>query len=511
MGTIKAKPIKLSARTKRNIEWIENHISIPEGKFVGKPVKLSPAQVEWLEMIYGSKTRTFILSIPRKGGKTAFSAMIVLLHLVGPEAVYNGQLYSTANSKEQAGVLFNLAAKMVRMSASLSEYVGIRDTNKHLYCKDLGTVYKALSADSTTAMGMSPTLHISDESGQVKGAKNDLFEALETASAAQENPLTIVISTQAATDGDFLSIMIDDALTGADPTIKCKVYQVDKDADVFDLEVLAKAQPNWHLMNHEEVYKMARDAQRMPSKEAGFRNLVANQRVEAKSPFITRSIWLENGTAPSKLEGKAVFGGLDLSSVSDLTALVLVSEDNDIESTFWLPEEGLVEKSHNDRVPYDIWAKEGYLNTTYGRSIEYEFIAAHLREVFDKYNIQALAFDRYNMKFLKPWLERAGFTEDELAKFIEFGQGFISMSPAIRELESRLLQSQLKHGNHPVLTMCAANAITISDPAGNRKFVKSKSTGRIDGMVALAMAIGVLNESVIDNNINDFIFEPIIG
>jgi len=278
--------LKLSSRTKRNINWIETHCVVPEGRLVGKPVKLSPAQVEWMEMIYGSKTRTFILSIPRKNGKTAFSAMIVLLHLVGPEAVFNGQLYSTANSKDQAGVLFNLAAKMVRMSPSLSAYVGVRDTNKHLYCSELGTVYKALSADSTTAMGMSPVLHINDEGGQVRGPRNDLFEALETASAAQENPLTIVISTQAPTDGDFLSIMIDDALTGADQTVKCKVYQVPVDDNIFDPEVLAKAQPNWHLMNHEEVFKMMRDAQRMPSKESGFRNLVGNQRVEASNPFI---------------------------------------------------------------------------------------------------------------------------------------------------------------------------------------------------------------------------------
>jgi phage terminase large subunit-like protein len=276
---------------------------VPEGRLVGQRIKLSPAQLEWMEMIYGSKTRTFILSIPRKNGKTAFSAMIVLLHLVGPEAVYNGQLYSTANSKDQAAVLFNLAARIVRLSPTLSEHVGIRDTNKHLYCTELGTVYKALSADSTTAMGMSPVLHISDESGQVRGPRNDLYEALETASAAQENPLTIVISTQASTDGDFLSIMIDDALTGADPTIKCKVYQVAKDDSPFDLDVLAKAQPNWHLMNHEEVFKMARDAERMPSKEAGFRNLVANQRVEANNPFITRSIWLENGEEPQELAG----------------------------------------------------------------------------------------------------------------------------------------------------------------------------------------------------------------
>jgi len=484
--------LKLSSRTKRNINWIETHCVVPEGRLVGKPVKLSPAQVEWMEMIYGSKTRTFILSIPRKNGKTAFSAMIVLLHLVGPEAVFNGQLYSTANSKDQAGVLFNLAAKMVRMSPSLSAYVGVRDTNKHLYCSELGTVYKALSADSTTAMGMAPVLHINDEGGHVRGPRNDLFEALETASAAQENPLTIVISTQAPTDGDFLSIMIDDALTGADQTVKCKVYQVPVDDNIFDPEVLAKAQPNWHLMNHEEVFKMMRDAQRMPSKESGFRNLVGNQRVEASNPFITRSVWMDNGTEPHPLNGMNVYAGLDLSSVNDLTALVLVSDNGDVHSRFWLPEEGLAEKSRNDRVPYDLWAKNGFLLTTPGRSIEYEFIAYELRDIFNTCNVKALAFDRYNMKFLRPWLEKAGFSEEELERFVEFGQGFVSMSPAIRELESRLLQKQLKHGNHPVLTMCAANAITVSDPAGNRKFTKQKASGRIDGMVALAQAVGVM-------------------
>ena len=484
--------MKISPRTKRNIAWVESHCIIPEGRMVGKPVKLSPAQVEWMEDIYGSRTRTFVLSIPRKNGKTAFSAMIVLLHLVGPEAVFNGQLYSTANSKDQAAVLFSLAAKMVRMSPELSAYVGVRDTNKHLYCTELGTVYKALSADSTTAMGMSPVLHINDEGGQVRGPRNDLFEALETASAAQENPLTIVISTQAPTDGDFLSIMIDDALTGADPTIKCRVYQVPVDDDIFDPEVLAKAQPNWHLMNHEEVYKMMRDAQRMPSKEAGFRNLVGNQRVESSNPFITRSVWTDNGDPPHPLEGMCVYAGLDLSSVNDLTALVLVSDNGDVHTRFWLPEEGLSEKSRNDRVPYDLWAKEGYLLTTPGRSIEYEFIAYELRDIFNKCDVKALAFDRYNMKFLRPWLEKAGFSEEELERFVEFGQGFVSMSPAIRELESKLLQKKLKHGNHPVLTMCAANAITVNDPAGNRKFTKQKASGRIDGMVALAQAIGVM-------------------
>ena len=483
---------KLSARAKRNADWIESNLYVPDGRLVGQRVKLSIAQKEWLEMIYGSPTRMFICSIPRKNAKTTTSAMIVLLHLVGPEYVPNGQLFSAAQSRDQASILFSLAAKMVRLSPNLSAYVGIRDTAKQLYCNELGTLYRALSADASTAYGLSPSLVIHDELGQVKGSRSELFEALETASGAQSNPLSIVISTQAPTDADLLSVLIDDALTGTDPRIKCVLYTVPMDADPFDQNVLAKAQPNWHLMNHDEVFKSAADAMRMPSREASFRNLIANQRVEANSPFITRTVWQENSALPDDMQGKRVWAGLDLSSVSDLTALVLVSEDGDVYPFFWLPEDGLVEKSRTDRVPYDIWARDGYLLTTPGRSIEYEFVAHELRNVFDTFDVQSVAFDRYNMKFLTPWLEKAGFNDDELSRFVEFGQGFVSQSPAIRELESRLLQKQLKHGNHPVLTMCAANAVTISDPAGNRKFNKQKATGRIDGMVALAQAVGVM-------------------
>ena len=222
-------------------------------------------------------------------------------------------------------------------------------------------------------------------------------------------------------------------------------------------------------------------------------------------------MWEGCGALAEPLEGKRVWGGLDLSSVSDLTALVLVSDEGDVHPTFWLPGDGLAEKSRNDRVPYDVWARDGWLETTPGRSIEYEFIAHHLREVFDSCDVQALAFDRYNMRFLKPWLERVGFTESELERFVEFGQGFASMSPALRELESKILNAQLKHGNHPVLAMCANNATVVQDPAENRKFVKSRASGRIDGMVALAMAVGVMpNEIEQSGNIDEFIYEPLI-
>jgi phage terminase large subunit-like protein len=186
---------------------------------------------------------------------------------------------------------------------------------------------------------------------------------------------------------------------------------------------------------------------------------------------------------------------LDLSEVNDLTALVLVAQHQGkwhVKPTFWLPGEGLLDRSRSDRVPYDLWQSQGYINATPGKSIEYEYVAEHLRGLFDRHVIRKLAFDRWNWRHLKPWLERVGFTEEELGRFVEFGQGFQSMSPALRDLEGLILNTKLAHGNHPVLTMCAANAVVQTDPAGNRKLSKNKSRGRIDGMVALTMAMGVV-------------------
>lgn len=498
-------------RSARNAAWIESYCRIPEGKFVGKPVKLTKKQREWLVRIYDSPTRLFILSMARKNAKTAFSAFLLLLHLCGPEAKPNSQLYSGAMSREQAAILFALATKMVRMSPELSQVVHPKETAKQLWCPDLGTVYRALSADASTAYGLSPVFTVHDELGQVKGPRSELYEALETASAAQEAPLSIVISTQAPTDADLLSLLIDDGLTGADPRIKVELCTAPVDIDPFSEEAIRAANPHFdEFMNKEEVFRQAQDAKRLPSREASFRNLILNQRVEARSPFVTASVWKENGAEQDDLDGQSVFCGLDLSSVSDLTALVCVTTDGDVHSTFWLPSEGLEEKSRADRVPYDVWAREGLLETTPGRAIEYEFIAEHLRGLFDRCDVKALAFDRYNMKHLKPWLERAGFTEDELERFIDFGQGYVSMSPAIRELESKLLSKKLRHGNHKVLEMCARNAVTVSDPAGNRKFTKHKATGRIDGMVALAMAVGVMPQETTED-IDDFINSSIAG
>lgn len=502
----------MQGRGARNVAWIEAMCRIPDGKLVGHPVRLTDAQKGWIRQIYDTPTRTFILSMARKNAKTATSAFLLLLHLCGPEAKENSQLYSAAQSRDQASILFGYASKVVRMSPDLSEYVQIKESAKTLVCPELGTMYRALSADASTAYGLSPVFSVHDELGQVKGPRSELYEAIETASAAHESPLSIIISTQAPTDADLLSLLIDDALTGADPRIKVALHTAPMDMDPFSDEAIRAANPHFDVfMNREEVRKQATDAKRLPAQEASYRNLILNQRIEARSPFVTHSVWKENGAVPQEYEGQPVYGGLDLSSTTDLTALVLVSDDGDVLPTFWLPEEGLSEKSRADRVPYDLWAKQGFLHTTPGRAIEYDYIAAYLRDLFDRCDVRAIAFDRYNMKFLRPCLERAGFDESELERFVEFGQGFVSMSPALRELETRLLRSSLKHGNHPVLEMTAKNATVVTDPAGNRKFIKGKATGRIDGMVALAMAVGVMPsvEQSDDEAFNDFIMNPI--
>ena len=480
---------------------------------VGQRVRLTVKQKKWIRRIYDSPTRTFILSMARKNAKTALASFLLLLHLCGPEARPNSQLYSAAQSRDQAAILFALAAKVVRMSPDLAAVVTIRDTAKQLFCAELGTLYRALSADASTAYGLSPVFVVHDELGQVKGPRSELYEALETASAAQEQPLSIVISTQAPTDADLLSLLIDDGLTGADPRIKVELCSAPLDLDPFSEKAIRAANPHFDdFMNKEEVFRQAQDAKRMPSRESSYRNLILNQRVEARNPFVSRAIWQQNGSQPADLDGAEVFGGLDLSSVSDLTALVLTTVDGDVQPTFWLPEDGLVEKSRNDRVPYDLWAQQGLLQTTPGASVEYEFVAEHLRGVFDRCNVRAIAFDRWGMRHLKPWLVKAGFTDEELERFMDFGQGFASMSPAIRTLESMLLGKKLRHGNHPVLTMCAANATVQTDPAENRKFIKGKATGRIDGMVALAMSIGVMPSAASDEgSFDDWLRNPIMA
>lgn len=484
-----------SKRAERNINWIEDYCRIPEGQ-VGARVRLRDWQKDIIRGIYGTPTRRAIISVGRKNAKSTLAAFLLLLHLCGHEAKANSQLYSAAVSRDQAALIFGLAAKIVRLSPDLQQFVTIRDTAKQLVCPELGTLYRALSAEASTAYGLSPAFIVHDELGQVKGPRSELYEALETATGAQEDPLSIVISTQAPTDADLLSVLIDDAATQSDPKVKLFLWTAPEEGEAFSEEAIRAANPAFgDFQNAEEVLAMAESAHRMPSREPEYRNLILNQRVDASSPFLSRALWQSCiGEVLDDWKGKPVYCGLDLSEVSDLTAFVMITHHEGkwhVRPTFWLPEEGLRDKAQKDRVPYDEWAKEGYLETTPGKSIEYAFIAHWLREAFEQVDIRQVAFDRWNWRHLKPWLEKAGFSEEEIGKFVEFGQGYQSMSPALRDLEGVILNGKLVHDAHPVLSMCAANAVVQTDPAGNRKLTKAKSHGRIDGMVALAMAVSV--------------------
>jgi phage terminase large subunit-like protein len=494
---VRAKP-KAVTRGARNIAWIEAHCRVPEGKLVGQPVVLREWQRDIVYGIYDNpaETRRAIVSFGRKNGKTALAAFLLLLHLCGPEARRNSQLLSAAQSKEQAAVLYALAAKMARLNPELNDVILPRDTLKQLLCPELGTVYKAMSAEASTAYGLSPVFAVHDELGQVKGPRSELYEAIETASAAHDNPLSICISTQAPTDADLFSVLIDDAKGGADPSVKLFLYTADDTLDPFSDAALAAANPALgDFQNAAEVRKMADDASRMPAREPAYRNLILNQRVEAVSPFVSRAVWESNGGDVLPDFGDLpVYAGLDLSETSDLTSLVLICQHAGlwhVRPTFWLPSDGLADKARTDRVPYDTWHTQGLLETTPGRAIEYSYVAQRLFTMFQTMNVQRVGFDRYNMRHLQPWLRAAGFTETMLERFVEVGQGFVGMGPAVREFEAQLLNSKLRHGGHPVLTMCAQNAVSESDAAGNRKLSKVRSRGRIDGMVACAMAVGV--------------------
>lgn len=476
----------------RNAQWIEAHCVIPEGRFVGQPMKLSRQQKEWLRQIYDTPTRRFILSMARKQGKTSFAACLLLLHLVGPEARKNSQLASAAQSRDQAALLFGLAAKMVRLSPDLSTYVVVRDTAKQLHCAELGTLYRALSAEADKAYGLSLAFVVHDELGQVRGPRSELYEALESSSGAQEEPLSIVISTQAPTDADLLSVLIDDAQRGKDPRTKVVLYAADELLDPFGDEAIRQASPHFDLfMNRQEVRDQAQAAKRMPSREAAYRNLMLNQRVNPHNPFVSRNVWAACGgdVDCAVFDSHPVFIGLDLSARHDLTAVVAVAQDDDgvwhVAPTFWAPQSGVSDRSHRDRAPYDQWAHAGHIELTPGASVDYSFVAAWLTNYASRHEVVRINYDRWRIDELKKELSRLGV---ELP-LQECGQGFKDMAPAIDSLESELLNANVRHGNHPVLTMCAANAVVSRDAAGNRKLDKAHATGRIDGMVALAMAM----------------------
>ena len=484
-------------RAARIIEFIERYCLVPDGAQVGQPLVLAEFQKQFIRDVYDNPagTRRAILSVARKNGKSGLIAGLLLAHLVGPEAKQNAQIVSGAMSRDQAALVFNLASKMVQLSPKLSSIVRIIPSGKRLLGLPLNTEYKALAADGKTAHGLSLSLALLDEIGQVRGPQSDFIDAITTSQGAHEAPLLIAISTQAASDADLFSQWITDAQTSQDPRIVCHLYAAPEGCDLMDESAWKAANPALGLFRSlDDLREQMTQAQRMPSAENSARNLLLNQRVSTFSPFISPDVWKACGSLVTVSSDGPVFAGLDLSARTDLTALVIVGQVDgvwQVQAHFWTPEQGLQDRARRDRAPYDVWHRQGILRTTPGASVDLEHVAADMLEIFDGMDIRQVAFDRWRIDQLRRELDRMGA---ELP-LVEFGQGFQSFSPALDVLEAELLNGRIAHGGNPLLTWCAANAVTAKDPAGNRKLDKQKATGRIDGLVALAMAMGVASKA----------------
>lgn len=478
-------------RAEKIISFIERYCVTPEGADVGRPLLLAEFQRQFIRDVYDNPagTRRAILSVARKNGKSGLIAGLLLAHLVGPEAKQNSQLVSGAMSRDQAALVFNLAAKMVQLSPALSKIVRIVPSGKRLLGLNLNTEFRALAADGKTAHGLSPVLAILDEIGQIRGPQSDFVDAITTSQGAHAAPLLIAISTQAANDADLLSQWIDDAVRSNDAKIVCRLYAAAKGCDLMDEDGWRAANPALGIFRSEtDLREQMQQAERMPSMSNTARNLLLNQRVSLDSPFISPDVWMACDTSPDPFEG-LVYAGLDLSARTDLTALVLIGKVDgvwQVRPYFWTPEQGLFDRAQKDRAPYDMWVRQGYIRTTPGATVDLEAVALDMAEILSDCEVAAIAYDRWRIDVLKKELERLGL---ELP-LVPHGQGFRDMAPALDALEAELLNGRVAHGGHPVLTLCAANAVAVKDPSGNRKLDKSRRTGRIDGLQALAMAFG---------------------
>lgn len=492
-------------RAGRVVAFLED-LPITAGKLAGTTMALRPWQRDFIEAVYAEDAegrrpvRTAVLSMARKNGKTQLAAGLALCHLMGPEAEPRGEVYSAALTRDQAAKLFQEMCAILAAHAELDDRANIIRFNKQIEVltgDGAGSIYAALSADAGSKMGLSPSFVVYDELGSAPN--RDLFDALDTATGARDNPLMVCISTQAAADHHVFSELIDygervNSGDITDPSFHLTLYAAPQDADPWSREAWVAANPALaDFRSLDDVERQASQARLVPSKESAFRNLILNQRVSAVSRFIHKAEWDRCNAAPdlAALAGRECYGGLDLSGSRDLTAFVLAfpgeGRSFDVVCQFFMPEANIAERSNEDRVPYDLWARQGFITLIPGSTIDPSFVAHTIWQATQNYDLRTVAYDRWRIEDLKRELLLFGGN----VPLEPFGQGYKDMSPAVDTLERSVAERLLRHGGNPVLNMCASNAVVTRDPAGSRKLDKSKATGRIDGLVALAMALQV--------------------
>lgn len=502
-------------------DWIEAHVRVPDGPKVGEPFTITLEQRRFILATFRTRNgkrvvRHAILSVARKFGKTSLIAALVLAFLCGPLATkgQNAQIISAANARDQAAIVFTAAKRMVQMSPDLLEYVVIRESAKELHCPESGNTYKAISADATTAVGLNPYVYIFDELGQCD-AKSALREALSTAQGAQEDPLEIIISTQAPTDDALLSVLIDDGIASHDERTYVQLHMAPEEMDPYSEEAWRAANPHIGQTVFLDYYReQAERAERLPAESNAFENLLLNRRVSPFAPILTPALWKEAAKTtpiPDLLVGRQCWAGLDLSSRTDLTALALLFPVEDklhFLMRYFSPAIGVAQREKRDRVPYQAWADKGLLTLTPGAAVDYGVVVDVLADVQKRYALQTVGYDRWRADAL---IQVANAKEVEIT-MEPVGQGFATMSPAVDEFCTWALNGRLVFGDHPVTKFCVASCVLAIDPAGNKKPDKARSTGRIDGVVAALCATAAYTKGGVQTNgIDHDVFSALMG
>lgn len=488
-------------------------LPMTEGRERGQPWVLDEFQKAWIRDIYspawdedGKRVVTrAILSIARKNAKSLLTAGLLLCHLCGPEAIPYGQVFSCANDKAQAAVIFKMMRQIIEQSPFLQSVLTVLPSTKTILVKrsDLncrGSVYTALSSESKTKHGYGPSCFVFDELGE-SNPLDDLWNTMLDGQQAREEPIAFVLSTQNNDPQHPLSIMIDDGLSKRDPSLVCHLHAADEDCDLDDRDQWIKANPTlltWKSFR--PIEQAAQEALASPSKEQNFRRRYLNQRVNTFATLIPASTWKAAQSETAVLVPKEqIYLGLDLagSGQFDLSALAAVSANDGsrVKAWAWKPA-GLVEEhSRRDGFDYASAVRSGHLITPSQEAIDHTVVAMKIIELCREYEVLGLAYDRHRIDHILKAFDALDFVAQQGPgdglRIVDWGQGFVGFSPAVDAFEAAVKTGDLKHDGGSILTFCVMNAIVDTNPAGDRKLDKSRSRFRIDAAVALAMALGL--------------------
>lgn len=489
-----------------------------KGTWAGKPFELIDWQEKIIRDIFGTlkpngyrQFNTAYIEIPKKQGKSELAAAVSLL-LCCADGEERAEVYGCAADRQQATIVFDVAADMVRMNPALKKRVKILASQKRIIYQPTNSFYQVLSADAYSKHGFNVSGVIFDELHTQPNRK--LYDVMTKGSGdARTQPLYFLITT-AGTDTNSICYEVHqkalDIMNGRkyDPTFYPVIYGSKESDDWTDPSVWKKANPSLGItVSIDKVKAAFNSAKENPAEENTFRQLRLNQWVKQSVRWMPMDKWdaCAFPVDEQALEGRVCYGGLDLSSSTDITAFVLVfppedeSEGYTILPHFWIPEDNVNLRVRRDHVPYDIWKQQGYLETTEGNVIHYGYIEQFIDNLGKKYNIQEIAFDRWGAVQMVQNLEGMGFT------VVPFGQGFKDMSPTTKELMKLTLEKKIAHGGQPVLRWMMDNIYIRTDPAGNIKPDKAKSTEKIDGVVATIMALdrAIRNEGETGDSIYD--------